>query len=150
MTINLEDFVDKEVIITLNNGQVIETTVHKESDWYVGSYPYYYQYKDKERNVVRISRKNGINDNYLYNIKSIQLKNQYKPMTKLSDKAFRNLVNALTSEVISYIEKDERYVNFMQEVIPDALSDLMGQLDEDLRCELSMSIMDNIMFRSVK
>ena len=148
MNINLEDFVDKEVIITLNNDQVIETTIRKESDWY--SYPYYYQYKDNERNVVRIYRKNGINDNYPYNIKSIQLKNQSKPMTKLSDKTFQNLVNALTSEVISYIEKDERYVNFMQEVIPDALSDLMGQLDEDLRYELSMSIMDNIMFRSVK
>ena len=32
----------------------------------------------------------------------------------------------------------------MQEVIPDALSHLMGQLDEDLKFELSLAIMGRI------
>ena len=65
-------------------------------------------------------------------------------MTKLSDKTFQNLADALTFEVIDYIEQDSRYMEFMQEVIPDALNHLMGQLDEDLKFELSLAIMDRI------
>ena len=149
MTIDLEDFVDKEVIITLNDGGKYECVFEKNNS--IDSYPYYF--KDTRWVKPSFTRK-GIYDVSFpdgpMNIKSIQLKNQPKQMTKLSDKAFQNLTNALTSEVISFIERDDRYVEFMQEMIPDALSDLMGQLDEDLKCELSMAIMDNIMFRSVK
>jgi hypothetical protein len=64
----------------------------------------------------------------------------------LSQKAFHKLSQTLTPEVIDYIYKDERYVEFMQEIIPDALVEKLGQIDEDLKCELSMSIMDNIYF----
>lgn len=65
-------------------------------------------------------------------------------MIKLSNKAFQNLADSLTSEVSEYIEQDSRYVDFLQEMIPDALSHLMGQLDEDLKFELSLAIMDRI------
>lgn len=148
MTLDLEQFVDKKVIVTLNNDQVIETTICKQEKPYSVTYPYYYEYYDEVGNysVVRTYNESGIYDignfNSAYNIKSIQLKNQ--PMTKLSDKAFDNLCNALTSDVILYIDKDSRYVHFMQEVIPDALSQLMGPLDDDLKCELSMAIMDRM------
>lgn len=65
-------------------------------------------------------------------------------MTKLSDSTFKKLADTLTSEVIDYIEQDSRYVDFMYEVIPDALSHMMGQLDDDLKCELSSAIMERI------
>lgn len=65
-------------------------------------------------------------------------------MTKLSDSTFKKLADTLTSEVIDYIEQDSRYVDFMYEVIPDALSHMMGQLDDDLKCELSGAIMERI------
>lgn len=71
-------------------------------------------------------------------------------MTKLSANAFHNLSVVLTDEVIDYIEQDSRYVDFMQEVIPDALQHKMGQLDEDLKFELSLAIMDQITLRKIE
>lgn len=62
----------------------------------------------------------------------------------LSTETFRKLSQALTPEVIDYIHEDERYVIFMQEIIPDALTKKMGQLEENLLFELSLSIMDSI------
>jgi hypothetical protein len=68
----------------------------------------------------------------------------------LSDKSFQNIASALTPDVIKYIEQDSRYVDFMQEVIPDALKELMGDIDSDLKFQLSWAIMDRIFFnRSV-
>ena len=62
----------------------------------------------------------------------------------LSSETFHKLSQALTPEVIDYIHKDERYVIFMQEIIPDALTEKMGQLEENLLFELSYSIMDSM------
>jgi len=66
-------------------------------------------------------------------------------MTKLSNSTFQKLADTLTSEVIDYIRQDSRYENFLQEMIPDALSHLMGELDEELKYELSMTIFDLIL-----
>ncbi len=71
-------------------------------------------------------------------------------MSKLSASAFHNLSEVLTPEVINYIINDGRYVDFMQEVIPDALNSLMGELDETLHYELSFAIMDNITLKQSK
>ena len=71
-------------------------------------------------------------------------------MVKLSNSTFQKLADTLTSEVIEYIEQDSRYMEFMQEVIPDALLHLMGQLDEDLKFELSLAIMDRIVMNPSK
>jgi hypothetical protein len=64
----------------------------------------------------------------------------------LSDKSFQNIASALVPDVITYIEQDERYVTFMTEVITDALGSFLGNMDEDLKCELSVAIMDKICF----
>lgn len=66
------------------------------------------------------------------------------PEFNLSNKTYRNLTKALTPEVIEYIHKDERYVLFLQEIIPEALTEKMGQIHEDVLFELSMTIMDNM------
>jgi hypothetical protein len=66
----------------------------------------------------------------------------------LSNKTIQKLSNALTSEVIDYIQNDERYVEFMMEVIHDAVSQKLGSHDAELITELSMCIMDNILLRS--
>lgn len=68
----------------------------------------------------------------------------------LSNKTFQKLAEALTPEVIDYINKDERYVLFMQEIIPDALEDKLGQIDDDLKFELSMCIMDRMFFHCAR
>ena len=62
----------------------------------------------------------------------------------LSCKTINNLASALVPEVIDYIYQDERWCEFMQEVIPDALQDKLGEVDEDLKFDLAMCIMDRI------
>lgn len=152
MTIDLSQFVDKEVLITLRNGDVYETLLFEDPQF---SVPYCFVNKLK---VKQHHRKNGIfwfqADGYTteIDIVNIQLKNQPKEMNvcKLSNETFQKLADALTPGVIDYIEKDERYVLFMQEVIPDSLSHMMGKLDDDLHFELSMAIMDRISMKASK
>ncbi len=62
----------------------------------------------------------------------------------LSNQTISNLVDALVPEVIDYIYQDERWCEFMQEVVPDALKDKLGEIDEDLQFDLAMCIVDRI------
>jgi hypothetical protein len=62
----------------------------------------------------------------------------------LSEQTIINLASALVPEVIDYIYEDQRWCEFMHEVIPDALQDKLGEIDEDLKFELAMCIMDRI------
>ncbi len=62
----------------------------------------------------------------------------------LSTKSIQEIASALVPDVIKYIEQDSRYVDFMQEVIPDAIQSYLGNVDEDLKFELSLCIMDKI------
>jgi hypothetical protein len=65
----------------------------------------------------------------------------------LSEQTINNLADALVPEIIDYIYQDERWCEFMQEVVPDALQDKLGKIDEDLKFELSLLIMDRICFK---
>lgn len=65
----------------------------------------------------------------------------------LSTKTVNNLSSALLPEVLDYIMEDERWVDFMQEIIPDAIRDKMGDVDSELVFELSLCIMDKISFK---
>ena len=65
----------------------------------------------------------------------------------LSNKSIQEIALALVPDVIKYIEEDSRYVDFMQEVIPDAIQSYLGHVDEELKFELSLCIMDRICFR---
>jgi len=62
----------------------------------------------------------------------------------LSNQTISNLASALVPEVIDYIYQDERWCEFMQELVPDALQEKLGEVDEDLKFELAMCIMDRI------
>lgn len=64
----------------------------------------------------------------------------------LSNKTIQNLASALKQEVIDYIHDDERYVMFMQEVIIDAISEKLGEIEDDTLYELSFAVMDEIRF----
>jgi hypothetical protein len=66
----------------------------------------------------------------------------------LSNKTIQNLSAALTPEVIDYIFQDERWVDFLHEIIPDAIECKIGGIDEDLKFELSLCIMDKICLKS--
>lgn len=63
----------------------------------------------------------------------------------LSNQTISNLASALVPEVIEYIYEDERWCEFMQEIVPDALKEkLGGEIDENLQFDLAMCIMDRI------
>ena len=66
----------------------------------------------------------------------------------LSNQTTRKLGIVLTSEVIEYIYQDERWIDFMHEIIPDAISEKMGNIDNDLLFELGMIVMENIQLKA--
>lgn len=67
----------------------------------------------------------------------------------LSNKTIQNLAIALTPEVINYIYADERWVDFMMEMIPEAVIDQLKTEDYDLVAELACAIQENIILKSV-
>lgn len=66
----------------------------------------------------------------------------------LSPRTIQSLATTLAPEVISYILEDERYFDFMLELVPDAVESKLGQIDDDLRHELCMCIAENITLKS--
>lgn len=62
----------------------------------------------------------------------------------LSNQTISNLASALVPEVIDYIYEDERWCEFLHEIVPDALKDKLGEVDENLQFDLAMCIMDRI------
>lgn len=62
----------------------------------------------------------------------------------LSNSTIHKLSSALTPEVIDYIYKDERWIEFMMEMISDCIKEKIGKIDEDLFVELSQCIMERI------
>lgn len=65
----------------------------------------------------------------------------------LSNQTIKNLAQALTPEVINYIYEDERWCDFLHEIVPDAVQSKLGNVDEDLKYELSLVIMDSLIFQ---
>ena len=65
----------------------------------------------------------------------------------LSSSTIKNLASALTPEIVNYIMLDERYAEFLMEVIPDAIVEKLGNIDEDLKMEIAMCIMDRLYFK---
>jgi hypothetical protein len=68
----------------------------------------------------------------------------------LSNQTVLKLADALTPEVIDYIYEDDRWVEFLHEVVPDAIQSKLGAVDEDLRFELALCIMDRIVMKPFK
>ena len=67
----------------------------------------------------------------------------------LSNKAIQALAEVLAPEVIDYIHEDERYAEFLMEIIPDASQDKLGPISFELMGELPMCVMVRIAFRKI-
>lgn len=67
----------------------------------------------------------------------------------LSNQTIQKLAIALTPEVINSIYSDERWTDFMCEVIPEIVSEKLGSEDIDLVTEIGTCIMDNIVMKPV-
>ena len=68
----------------------------------------------------------------------------------LSNSTIKNLSIALTPEVINAIYSDERWVDFMMEMVPEIVTEKLGTEDIDLVTEISMCIMDNIVLKAAQ
>lgn len=66
----------------------------------------------------------------------------------LSNQTTQRLAIALTPEVIDYIYQDERWIDFIHEIIPDAIQEKIGNIDNDLLFELGMKVMENLMLKA--
>jgi hypothetical protein len=62
----------------------------------------------------------------------------------LSNQTIHNLSVALTPEVIKYIYGDERWIDFMMEMIPEAVAHTIKSEDMDLVSELALCIFEDI------
>ena len=62
----------------------------------------------------------------------------------LSNSTIKKLASALTPEVISFIYADERWIEFLMEMIPEFLKEQLGEMDEDLMVDISQCIMNGI------
>lgn len=68
----------------------------------------------------------------------------------LSSKTYQNLADALTDEVIEYIYESNDYVEFMLNVIPEAIEYKLGKVDLEVLQELSCCIMDRMFLQKAK
>ena len=70
--------------------------------------------------------------------------------TGLSTNALRTLANTFTGPVIDYILKDEAFVEYLMDIVPQALTETVGKLDCDDSIELAMMVMEKITLKEVK
>ena len=78
-------------------------------------------------------------------------------MSQLSDSTISKLADTLVSDVIDYINEDERLRDFYLEVIGDAVCEKLGNKNEDGTCsfdsglssELIMAIADRILITTI-
>ena len=66
----------------------------------------------------------------------------------LSEQTISKLSDALLPEVVNYIYEDDRWCDFLHEIIPDAVQEKLGNVDENLKFELSMCIMYRLILKS--
>ncbi len=65
-------------------------------------------------------------------------------MMSLSTKTISKIADALKPEVIEHIYMSEKFAECMQDLIVDAISAKMGEMDEDLMFDLGMLRFDRI------
>ena len=67
----------------------------------------------------------------------------------LSENTISKLCDALIQDVVEYISDDERFFDLMADLIPDAINDKLGQVDEELVAELSICISQRLILKGV-
>jgi len=66
----------------------------------------------------------------------------------LSEKTIQNLAIALTPEVINYIYADEGWIDYMMEVVPEAVATKLKTEDYELVAEISSLIFEHLFLKS--
>jgi hypothetical protein len=147
MTIDLSQFVDKEVIVTLRDKSIRHGIVQGYSFLLSNFYSYsiefvgvtgHWYYSNDGRYYTQGS--------HIRDIVDIQLKRPQKTMTKLSESTVRKLADVLTPEAVKYIQESEKYAEFMMNMFSEFISQQMGEMDGILKDEIRFLLMDRIYF----
>jgi len=64
----------------------------------------------------------------------------------LSDRAIVGISRAISDDAIQFINADERYADFMMDMLTEFVSEKLKTKDNDLICEIATCTMDNIFF----
>jgi hypothetical protein len=67
----------------------------------------------------------------------------------LSSKATNILAKAIAPKAADAIFADERWVDLLQEIIPDVVTKELGPCDDDLLFDLSLCVMDKLVLKAV-
>ena len=67
----------------------------------------------------------------------------------LSNNTIIRLSEALSKDVADYIMDDPRFFDLMVELIPDAISDKLGNVDDHVAAELAMCISERLVLKGV-
>jgi len=65
-------------------------------------------------------------------------------MSQLSEKTINQLADTLVSDVIDYIQEDDRLKEFYLEVIGDAVCEKLGRKNEDGSCSFDSGISSDL------
>lgn len=145
MTIDLSQFVDKEVIVTLRDKSIRHGIVQGYSFLLSNFYSYsiefvgvtgHWYYSNDGRYYTQGS--------HIRDIVDIQLKRPQKTMTKLSESTISKLADALAPEAVKYIQETPEYAEFMADMFSEFLVEQMGEMDGELKDELQFLLMDRI------
>jgi hypothetical protein len=69
---------------------------------------------------------------------------------RLSNETYRNLAKALQDEVADYIRQDDRYIEFMMELVSDAIQSKLGTVHDEILMDLSLLIIDRLDISPIK
>jgi len=157
MTIDLEQFVGNECIITLRNGNKCQVHITDVNSCYVAygeylddKFSYYCQYS---KNGVKYGPKTTVSEFDIIHIKEIPKETSTKPMNspELPETTIEKLAEVLSPDAVKYITGTEEYVTFMTKMLTEFVRERMGNLIEDVECEIvSTMVSDKIDLRVVK
>lgn len=149
MTIDLSQFVDKEVHITLRNGEEYVTTLKTQ---YATTYRYHFPHSSGCSLTYTESGIHDLNTKLQrspFDIIKIKLRNP-EPMTEsLKCETLKGITKSLIPELIPFVESHDEYAEVMNELFHQFLTDKFGDMKPEVKGEIACMFMDSLSFRSV-
>lgn len=152
MTIDLSQFVDKEVHITLRNGEEYVTVIKKHGDHANTLYSYYFvhpfghslSYTESGIHDLNCSLQRSTLD-----IIKIKLRNP-EPMTEsLKCETLKGITKSLIPELIPFVESHEKYAEVMYQLFDEFMTEKFGDMKPEVKGDICCMFMDSLSFRSV-
>lgn len=149
MTIDLSQFVDKEVLITLRNGEEFVTTLKKQ---YPRTYPYYFSHLSRHYLSYTESGTHDLNlltQRSPLDIIKIKLHNP-EPMTEsLKCETLKGITKSLIPELIPFVESHPKYAEVMYQLFDEFMTEKFGDMKPEVKGDICCMFMDSLAFRSV-